>query len=47
MEKPSCKEVKLFPYQDFKVVEIAYSKLNKSHVFELKTLRGGTADMVL
>jgi len=47
MEKPSDKEVKLFPYQDYKVVEIPYSKLNKSHVFELKTLKGGSSDMVL
>ena len=47
MEKPSQKVVKLFPFQDFKVVEVPFSTHSKAHVFELKTLRGGSFNMHL
>ena len=47
MKEPSQKEVKLFPYQDFKIVEIPYSKLKKAYVFEVKTLKGGTDNIIL
>ena len=47
MKEPSQKEVKLFPFQDFKIIELSESKLKKAYVFQVKTLKGGLNDVVL
>jgi len=47
MNNPSQKDVKLFPFQDFKVVEISFSKLKKAYVLEVKTSKGGSNNIVL
>ena len=47
MEKPEDKDVKLFPFMDFNVVEIPQKKYNRQWVFTLTTHKGGNTDMVL
>lgn len=47
MVKPSEKDVKLFDSQDFKVVPVPFSTLGKTNVFELRTLKGGSHNIVL
>ena len=47
MENPSDKEIKLFPFQDFEVVEIEEKVYKRKFVFQLKTIKGKDSDMLL
>ena len=47
MTSPTDKEVKLFPFIDFEVEPIEESVFGRKHVFELKTIKGGSFDMQL
>ena len=47
MEKPNQRDVKLFPFQDFKIQAVPYSTHNRANVFEIRTLKGGSSDFHL
>lgn len=47
MATPTDKEIKLFPFIDFEVSPVAESAYGRKHVFELKTIKGGSYDMQL
>jgi len=47
MEKPNNKEVKLFPFLDYEVKEIAEKVYDRKFVFRLKTIKGHNFDMVM
>ena len=47
MEKPNNKEVKLFPFLDYEVKEIAEKVYDRKYVFQLKTIKGTNFDMVM
>ena len=45
MEKPSDKDVKLFPFLDFEVIEVPEKDYGKKWVLHLKTIKGKDYDM--
>ena len=47
MEKPTDKEIKLFPFIDFEIESVPEKKYNKKYAFNIKTIKGGDFDMVL
>lgn len=47
MEKPSDKDVKLFPFLDFNIHKVPESEFNKKWVILLETLKGKDFDLYL
>ena len=47
MEKPTDKDIKLFPFIDFEIEPVDEKKYSKKYVFNIKTIKGNTFDMVL